>query len=133
MGIFELYDGADVPGGELTGAGAVFAVDDEQLADAFGDFAVSVEEVGPAGDRAGIDTKKGEFAEVFFGHGFENLRDGFAVGTVIERQWRDRTLVLRVTDAGFELAGVVHGSLSAAAFAATGTKWNGRLFWQVSR
>lgn len=50
-------------------------------------------------------------------------------GTVIARQWRGRVLRLTVLDDGFELDGVVHKSLSAAAQAVTGAKWNGPLFW----
>jgi hypothetical protein len=60
-------------------------------------------------------------------------RDGLAVGTVLTRVWRDRTLVLRVTDAGFECDGTVYASLSAAANAITNSRWNGKLFWRVSR
>ena len=48
---------------------------------------------------------------------------------MIARQWRGRVLRLTVLDDGFELDGVVHKSLSAAAQAVTGAKWNGPLFW----
>lgn len=52
-------------------------------------------------------------------------------GAVIAKRWRDRELRLTVLDDGrFELDGVVHRSLSAAAFAVTGTKWNGNVFWR---
>ena len=56
-----------------------------------------------------------------------------AFGTVISRRWRDRDLRLLVRqDGGFELDGKVYGSLSEAARGATGSKWNGWLFWNVT-
>jgi hypothetical protein len=55
-----------------------------------------------------------------------------AAGSVIIRRWRDRDLRLLVReDGGFELDGKVYGSLSEAARAATGSRWNGWLFWGV--
>jgi hypothetical protein len=54
------------------------------------------------------------------------------VGTVITRQWHDRTVTLNVLENGYELDGVVYKSLSAAANALTGSKWNGRLFWGLT-
>ena len=56
-----------------------------------------------------------------------------AAGTVIVRRWRDRDLRLLVrADGGFELDGNVYGSLSEAARGATGSRWNGWLFWNVT-
>jgi hypothetical protein len=55
-----------------------------------------------------------------------------AAGTVITRTYRGRELRLHVLDDGFELDGVHHRSLSAAARAVTGSKWNGRLFWGLT-
>ena len=52
-----------------------------------------------------------------------------STGTVISRTYRGRELRLLVLDGGFELDGTVYGSLSEAAKAATGSHWNGRLFW----
>ncbi len=54
-------------------------------------------------------------------------------GTVIVRRWRGRDLRLVVLQDGFELDGVRYGSLSEAARAATGSHWNGRLFWGVTQ
>ena len=57
-------------------------------------------------------------------------RDAPTPGTVITRAYRDRTLELLVREDGrFELDGVIYPSLSAAAQGATGSHWNGRLFW----
>jgi hypothetical protein len=53
-------------------------------------------------------------------------------GTVIVREYRGRQLRLTVLDDGFELDGVVHASLSEAARAVTGSRWNGRLFWGLT-
>ena len=56
-----------------------------------------------------------------------------AVGSVISRRWHDRELRLLVRhDGGFELDGKVYGSLSEAARGATGSRWNGWLFWNVT-
>ncbi len=54
------------------------------------------------------------------------------VGTVITKTWHGRTISLKVVEAGYELEGVVHKSLSAAAQALTGCHWNGRLFWGLA-
>jgi hypothetical protein len=57
-----------------------------------------------------------------------------APGTVIIRRWREQDLRLLVReDGGFELDGKVFQSLTEAARAATGSAWNGRLFWGVSK
>lgn len=50
-------------------------------------------------------------------------------GTVITRTWRGRDLRLLVLDDGFELDGVRYASLSEAARAVTGQRWNGPLYW----
>ncbi len=55
-----------------------------------------------------------------------------SVGTTLTREWRGRELRLRVLEDGFELDGIVHRSLSAAARAVTGSKWNGPLFWKLA-
>ena len=56
-----------------------------------------------------------------------------SAGTVITRKWRGRELRLLVLDGGFELDGVRYGSMTEAAQAATGSHWNGRLFWGVTQ
>ncbi len=53
-------------------------------------------------------------------------------GTVITRTYRGRELRLLVLEDGFELDGVHYRSLSEAARAVTGSKWNGRLFWGLT-
>ena len=56
-----------------------------------------------------------------------------APGTVIIRRWREQDLRLLVReDGGFELDGKVYQSLTEAARAATGSAWNGRLFWGLT-
>jgi len=53
-------------------------------------------------------------------------------GTVIVREYKGRQLRLTVLDGGYELDGVVYGSLTEAARAATGSHWNGKLFWGLT-
>ncbi len=56
-----------------------------------------------------------------------------APGTLITRTYRGRELHLLVLDDGFELGGQHYRSLSEAARAVTGSKWNGRLFWGLTQ
>ncbi len=53
-------------------------------------------------------------------------------GTVLEREYRGRRIQVEVTDDGFAWEGNRYGSLSAVAFAVTGSKWNGRLFFNLT-
>ena len=55
------------------------------------------------------------------------------VGTVLVRQWNGQEVIVTRTDAGWECDGVVHGSLTAVAKAVTGTHWNGRLFFGLTK
>ncbi len=55
-----------------------------------------------------------------------------APGTVITRTYRGRELRLLVLDDGFELDGVHYRSLSEAARAVTGSRWNGLLFFGLT-
>jgi hypothetical protein len=50
-------------------------------------------------------------------------------GTDLVRRYRDKDIVVRVRDDGFEYAGQVYRSLSTAVRAATGTPWNGFAFF----
>jgi hypothetical protein len=54
-------------------------------------------------------------------------------GTVITRTYHGRELRLTVRDADFELDGRLYGSLSEAARVVTGQRWNGPLFWRLSK
>ncbi len=55
--------------------------------------------------------------------------EGLKVGTSLVREWHGQQISLKVVEGGFELDGVVHNSLSAAAKAVTGSHWNGKLFF----
>ena len=55
------------------------------------------------------------------------------IGTVLTRVWHGKELQLKLTEAGYEFDDVVYSSLSAAARAATGARWNGRLFWGLTK
>src|SRR5580704_8634408 len=50
-------------------------------------------------------------------------------GTELVRRYRGKDIVVRVREDGFEHAGQVHRSLSAAVRTATGTAWNGFAFF----
>lgn len=57
-----------------------------------------------------------------------------AAGTVLTRMWRGREVVAVVRDDGtVECDGEIYTSLSAAASGVTGTKWNGRLFFGLTK
>jgi hypothetical protein len=53
-------------------------------------------------------------------------------GRVLQREWRGQTVRVVTTANGFEWNGEHFGSLSAVAFAITGSKWNGRLFFGLT-
>jgi len=55
-----------------------------------------------------------------------------AAGTVLQRVYRERTVVVKILSEGFEYEGRRYGSLSAVARAATGTRWNGLLFFGLT-
>ena len=50
-------------------------------------------------------------------------------GTLLKRQFRNQTIVVKVLDSGFEHDGRTYRSLSAIATEVTGTRWNGFAFF----
>jgi len=56
-----------------------------------------------------------------------------AAGTLLRRVYRDRTVVVKILAEGFEYEGLRYASLSAVARAATGTRWNGLLFFGLTQ
>ena len=56
-----------------------------------------------------------------------------APGTLLTRSYRDKTIVVKVLAEGFEYEGRHYRSLSAVARAATGTRWNGLLFFALAQ
>lgn len=54
-----------------------------------------------------------------------------APGTVLEREYQGKTLRVKVLEDGFEFRGKTYRSLSAVAREATGTIWNGLLFFHL--
>jgi len=54
-------------------------------------------------------------------------------GSIIVKEYRGKTLVVRVLDDGFECGGGRFASLSAIAKEITGTKWNGFLFFGLAK
>ena len=56
-----------------------------------------------------------------------------AIGTTLVRVWHGQEIHATRTEEGWECDGVVHRSLTAAAKAVTGTRWNGRLFFGLTK
>ena len=56
-----------------------------------------------------------------------------AVGTTLVRTWRGHDVCVQVVEQGFEYEGQVFESLSAVAKAITGSHWNGRLFFGLTK
>jgi len=54
-------------------------------------------------------------------------------GSLIVKKYKDRTLVVKVLDDGFEFEGRRFTSLSAIAGEVTGTRWNGFAFFGLDR
>ena len=54
------------------------------------------------------------------------------VGQTLTREYRGRTVRVTVLAKGFEWDGRVYGSLSAIAWYATGTRWNGYAFFGLN-
>ena len=55
------------------------------------------------------------------------------VGTTLVREWRGRQIHATRTAEGWEHDGVTYRSLSAVAKAVTGSHWNGRLFFHLTK
>ncbi len=56
---------------------------------------------------------------------------GVIPGTRFEREWKGKVCVVIANETGFEYNGQNYKSLSGAAFAITGTQWNGKKFFGV--
>ena len=54
-------------------------------------------------------------------------------GTILSRQYHGREIRVLVLEDGFEYDGQRYGSLSAVARAVTGARWNGRLFFGLTK
>ena len=55
-----------------------------------------------------------------------------APGTVLRRSYKDQVLAVEVLERGFHHNGQTYNSLSAIAFHATGTRWNGFSFFGLN-
>jgi hypothetical protein len=55
------------------------------------------------------------------------------VGQTVTREYRGRTVSVKIVASGFEWDGRVYGSLSAVAWHATGTRWNGYAFFGLKQ
>src|ERR1700676_4802854 len=56
-----------------------------------------------------------------------------AAGTTLQRQYRDRTIAVKILAAGFEYDGKSYDSLSSIASSVTGTRWNGFSFFGLNK
>jgi DUF2924 family protein len=54
-------------------------------------------------------------------------------GSVLRRQFRSQNIEVKVLEDGFRYQGQRYGSLSAVARAATGTRWNGPIFFGLGK
>lgn len=54
-------------------------------------------------------------------------------GSLVVRKYKERTLVVKVLDDGFEYEGKRYTSLSTIASEITGTRWNGFAFFQLGK
>jgi hypothetical protein len=54
-------------------------------------------------------------------------------GSELTRIYKDRRIVVKVNASGFEFGGRQYASLSAVARAATGTQWNGLVFFGLAK
>lgn len=50
-------------------------------------------------------------------------------GTILSREWQGQTFEIEILEAGFRMNDQTYRSLSAVAFAITGTRWNGPAFF----
>ena len=56
-----------------------------------------------------------------------------SIGTTLVKQWHNMEIRVEVREGGFEWDGTLYTSLSAVARAITGTNWNGRLFFGLTK
>lgn len=54
-------------------------------------------------------------------------------GQILVRQFKDKSIIVKVRTDGFEYENRIYRSLSAIAHEVTGTKWNGFLFFNVAQ
>ncbi len=55
------------------------------------------------------------------------------LGTTLVREWRGQEIQATRVESGWEHEGIVHRSLSAVAKAVTGSHWNGKLFFGLTK
>jgi hypothetical protein len=67
------------------------------------------------------------------GAGSRGDADSIGLNTQLVRNYHGRKIVVTVNENGFEYEGDQYRSLSAVAKAVTGTHWNGRLFFGLSK
>lgn len=88
---------------------------------------------GNAGSASPGDDARGQTLELRLARGSSAAREGLPMnGAMLRREYRGRTIAVRVLPKGFEYEGDVYRSLSAIAKEVTGSHWNGRLFFGLT-
>jgi len=60
-------------------------------------------------------------------------KDGLHPGVILKRVYKNQTLLVTVTEEGFLFNGSTYRSLSAIAKEVTGSMWNGKLFFGLTK
>jgi hypothetical protein len=118
-GVFRRVPPAHLPRHLLFGI-LVYRIQADALGDLAPDTARMLKQVGGNDRRLDIQTLSSELV---------NRRADFRTGTILVREWNDRSHRVMVMADGFAWNGRSYDSLSAVAFAITGTRWNGHRFF----
>ena len=93
-------------------------------ADRFGDLDRETKQL--LGRTGAMESGSGISARLM---GFDQKRTDLTAGTVLVREWNQRSQRVMVMAEGFAWNGQTYESLSKVAFAITGTRWNGPRFF----
>ena len=63
----------------------------------------------------------------------KRARNGMTLGTTVSRMWKDHEVRATSVEGGWEHEGTTYRSLSAVAKHVTGSHWNGKLFFGLTR
>ena len=98
----------------------VYRIQTDALGNLAPDTARMLKQVGGNNKELDIQTLSSELV---------NRRADLRTGTILVREWNDRSHRVMVMADGFAWTGRSYDSLSAVAFAITGTRWNGHRFF----
>lgn len=117
--VFRKVPPAHLPRHLLLGV-LVYRIQADALGDLAPDTARMLKQVGGGDKELDIQTLSSELV---------NRRADLRTGTILVREWNDRPHRVMVMADGFAWNGRSYDSLSAVAFAITGTRWNGHRFF----